>query len=272
MTLAEMLKRNREASKMSQADIAKKLKVPEAIVACIEEPEADNAKAVQLFASAFGVKPAVFAGEEPRPPTEEEIRAAEEAKKAEEKARKAKEAAEVASKAKYPAIRAFILDPERCAHPDKAAELFGKDRFSLAERNVVLYLSTTALYHFCDTNTSSFSFDQYLFKSHSSLLQKFERELAKENLSDEAKEERLDFARGDIFRCDRIENIAILVVDDFAAELEEKLKSGTMDFEQDLDMPFVWDVDDELMKIAIRGSDGSLLHEIKLLAVKERSS
>ncbi len=269
MKLAEMVRKNREEAGVSRAELAKKLGVPEVMVACIEEPEADSVEAVKLFASALGVKPEVFTGEEPRGPTEEEIRAAQEAQKAKAAA---KAAAEAAAKAKYPAIREFILDPKRCANPQKAAEMFGGERFSIAERNVVLFLCSTALYHFCDTSTSEFSFDTYLFKRHESLLRKFERELAKENLSEEEKAERLGFARGDVFRCDRVENIAILVLEDFAAELEQKLENGVRDFDQDLDMPFVWEADDELMKIAIRRPDGELLHEIKLLDVKEKNS
>jgi|GEM_PF-3004864 len=260
MTLAEMVKKSREIAKMSRAELADKIGVPEIIIACIEQPDTQDEKAVSFFAAAFGLKPEVFSGTAPREPSEGEKRAAREA-----------EMAARTAKAKYPSIRAFILDPCRCADPAKALELFGEEPFSLAERNVVLYLSTTALYNFCDNNSSSFAFDSYLFKHHGKLLQRFEQETARLNLPAEQREERINMARGDIFRCGRIEDIAILVLDDFAAELEEKLKKGADDFMQDLALPFTWEIDAALMKITIKDSRGGVAHQIRLLDVKGRS-
>ncbi|MBD3420274.1 MAG: hypothetical protein GF398_09185 [Chitinivibrionales bacterium] len=259
MTLAELVKKNREQANLTQADLAGKLGVPELLIACIEQPHQTSEKAVAYFAAAFGLEPEVFTGEKPRQPTSQEIADAREARRA-----------ELASQATYPAIRKFILDPARSVDPTKAEKLFAESAFSLTERNVVLYLSTTALYHFCDHNTSSFAFDEYLFKLHNELFKKYEREMLASHLPEEEKQERIAFARGDVFSCERIENIAILVLEDFAGELEQKLQNNIIDFEYDLDMPFTWEIDDTLMKININKPSGELLHDIKLLDVKQK--
>jgi transcriptional regulator with XRE-family HTH domain len=254
MTLAEMLKKNRELSGMTSAELAAKLGVSERVVECLENPGNPGAEAIEFFAGVFGFPVDVFTGKVAARPKEIH------------KNRLS------GSRAKYPFIRDFLLNPSRCKTPDTAISCIGADPFPLVERNVVLYLSTMALYNFCDTNTSNFSFDTYLFKHHGRLLQKFEAELAGRGLDPQDREEQLNLARGDIFRCDRIENIAILVLDDFAAELEQKLADGTEDYGRDLQLPFSWEVDDTLMKIVIRDGAGGLLHQIRLLDVKGRDA
>lgn len=256
MTVAEMLKKNREAAGISLEDLAKKLSLPVDIIAYIEDPAAGEAKIVQLLAGGLGVTPEIFKGEippEPKKPTEEEKKAA------------------AVKDARFPNIRQFILDPSRCENPEKALELFGNQRLSLAEKNVILYLSTTALYHFCSTNTSSFAFDEDLFKLHGPLLTKFEKELQGMNISSEEKEDRLGNARSNIFACDTMENIAIRVVEPFAVEMEEKLSKNIHDFKEDLDMPFLWSIDETLMKIDIKDENGAVKDQIKLLDVKEKA-
>jgi transcriptional regulator with XRE-family HTH domain len=237
MTVAEMVKQQRERAKVSQEELAKRLKIPVPLLAVIEDPSRREDRAIELFASALNVPVDVFTGQRPPEPTEEEKRAAAEAVAAEAKA-------ELARTAQYPNVRQFILDPSRCRNPEKAQALFGDQRFSVPERNVVLYLSTTALYHFCDTNTSSFSFDQYLFRLHSPLLSRYAEQLDRQGVTGQAREERLDAARSNVFVCDSMANIAIRVLDGFAAELEEKLDKGVEDFAEDLDLPLSWELDD----------------------------
>jgi hypothetical protein len=97
-----------------------------------------------------------------------------------------------------------------------------------------------------------------------------EKELAGSAISAEEKEERLSNARGNVFACDSIENIAIRVVEPFAVEMEQKLAAGAYDFKDDLNLPFTWNIDETLMKIEIKGSDGLVRDTLKLLDVKKR--
>ncbi len=255
MPIAELLKKNREEKGLSQEDLAKSLSIPVDLVAFIEDPKESEAKIVEFFAAGMNITPEIFRGEVPlKPPEQEE----------EEIATTAVE------NAKYPNIRQFILNPERCENPEKAKKLFMKEELSLSEQNVILYLSTTALYHFCDTNYSSFAYDDYLFKLHGTLLKKFELELKRAGLSQDENEERLNNARSNIFGCDKVENIAIRVFSQFAGEMEEKLAGGVEDFNEDLDLPFTWSIDEDLMKIEIKDQKGNVKDEIKLLDVKER--
>lgn len=256
MSVSELLKKNRESAGITLEDLAKSLSVPPEILAYIEEPVAGEVKIIELLAQALDMTPEVFKGEvppEPEEPTEQEIKAA------------------AVQNARFPNIREYLLDSSRCENQDKAIELFGKQELSLTEKNVILYLSTTALYHFCDTNTSGFAFDEYLFKLHGPLLSQFEKELGSLNLSAEEKEGRLGNARSNIFACDSIENIAIRVVEPFAREMEQKLANNIFDFDDDLDMPFTWHIDDVLMKIEIKNQKGEVKDKIKLLDVKERA-
>lgn len=162
------------------------------------------------------------------------------------------------------------MRPDRCLTPEAACEFFEEKSVSLPEKNLLLYLSTTALYNFCDTDISAFSFDEYLFKLHDKLYAKFEKDLHSLSLSEEEKEEMLDAARSNVFACDTIQNIAIRVLNPFVYEFEEKLSKGNTDFHEDIEMPFKWDVDKELMRIRILNFDESLRDEINMLDVKER--
>lgn len=255
MSVAEMLKKSREEKGITQEDLAKTLSVPVDIVTFLEEPISSEESIIALLASALDITPEVFRGEVP---PEHEV------------SKEEKKKIEVLKKAKYPKIREFIMDPSRCEDLSKALEIFGDQELSLAERNVILYLSTTALYHFCDTNTSSFAFDEYLFKLHGELVSEFEKGLQSLNLSAEEKEERLGNARGNVFACDSMENIAIRVLGQFAEEMEQKLDGEIHDFEEDLDIPFLWGVNETLMKIEIKDENGNVKDEIKLLDVKEK--
>lgn len=256
MSVAEMLKKNREEKKITQEDLAKKLSVPVDIIAFLEDPVSSEESMIKFLARALEITPEVFKGEAPPEP---------------EISKEEKKKVESLRKAKFPKIREFILNPSRCENPDQALELFGDQELSLAERNVILYLSTTALYHFCDTNTSSFAFDEYLFKLHGKLLSAFEKSLQSLNLSAKEKEERLGNARSNVFACDTMENIAIRVLGQFAGEMEEKLVGEIYDFNEDLGMPFLWGVNEDLMKIEIKDEKGNVKDEVKLLDVKEKS-
>lgn len=252
MTFAEMLKSGRDAAGVSCEELAGRLSFPVEIVAYLEEPTSDAGKLVDLFASALGMTPETFRGETAPEPSEEEKVAA------------------VAANAKYPNVRRFILDPARCADPRKALEMFGGEEFPLMERNIVLYLSTTALYSFCDTNSSSFGLDEYLFKLHGALFAAFEQELGQVDLPADEREERLDNARSNVFACDAIENIAIRILEPLAAELDQKLADGVGGYEDDLGMPFTWQIDDALMKLRFMDGNGRVIDEINLLDVRER--
>ena len=256
MSVAEMLKKNREEKGVTQEELANKLSVPVDMVTFLEDPIGSEESMITLLASALDITPEVFKGEAPPEP---------------EIPKEEKKKIEVLKKAKYPKIREFILDSSRCENPGKAMELFGDQELSLAERNVILYLSTTALYHFCDTNTSSFAFDEYLFKLHGKLLSDFEKGLQSLNLSAEEKEDRLGNARSNVFACDSMENIAIRTLGQFADEMEQKLTNEIYDFNDDLNMPFLWGVNETLMKVEIKDENGTIKDEIKLLDVKEKS-
>ena len=256
MSVAEMLKKNREEKGITQEGLAKTLSVPVDVITFLEDPVGSEESIIALLASALDITPEVFKGEalpEPEIPKEEKKRI------------------EILKKAKYPKIREYILDSSRCENPDKAMELFGDQELSLAERNIILYLSTTALYHFCDTNTSSFAFDEYLFSLHGKLVSEFEKGLQRLNLSAEEREDWLGNARSNIFACDSMENIAIRSLDQFAEEMEQKLADEIDDFTEDINMPFLWGVNETLMKIEIKDKNGTVKDEIKLLDVKEKS-
>jgi hypothetical protein len=166
--------------------------------------------------------------------------------------------------ATYPAIRKFLLDPQLCRSPGEAAAAVTSEPFSSLERKLVLHLSTVALYHFCDTSSTHFAFEKYLAGVHGALLARLEKELAATALSAEEKTERLQNGRCNIFYCERVERLASLVLEKFAAELEEKLLNGDREFGGDLHLPFCWEIDATGTKIAIRDGRGSLLNELEL--------
>lgn len=254
-TVAELLVKNREREGISQEELAEKMSVPIEFIKYIEGEKGASKPLAELLADTLEVALPVFLGQEepPKPePTEEEIKA------------------EAVAGAKYPAIRNYLLSEEHCKNHDLALELFAGKEFSLAEKNLTLYLSTTALYNFCSTHSSSFQFDEYLFKLHGKLLVNFEASLKKENLSEEESEERLANARTNIFGCDSMENIAIRVLEPFAEELEKKLSEEILDFNEDIEAPFTWEIDKDLMQINIFNFNNEKVHSIKLLDVKKQ--
>lgn len=254
-TVAELLVKNREREGVSQEELAERLSVPVEIVRYIEGEKGSSKPLAELLADTLEVALPVFLGKEepPKPePTKEEIKA------------------EAVANAKYPSLRDYLLSEDRCGDHDLAIELFDGKEFSLAEKNLTLYLSTTALYNFCSTHSSSFKFDEYLFKLHGKLLVKYEANLKKESIPEEEKEERLANARSNIFGCDSMENIAVRVLEPFAEELEEKLSNGINDFDDDIDGPFSWIIDKDLMQINIMKENGEKIHSIKLLDVKKQ--
>lgn len=252
MTFAEMIAFNREKLGLSKLDFAKKCGLPVELLSYLEDPEGSAERFIGQCAAALEMKVEVFTGLE-----EAELSLVEKME-------------ELISAARFPNIRQFLLDPDQCVDPEKALSLFSGNKVSMAERNLMLYLSTTALYQFCDSNTSAFGFDEYLFKLHNTLFERCEKEIAKLTIPEEEKTDRIDQARQSVFACDSMENIAIRIVEPFAEELEKRLPSEQERFSEDLSLPLKWDIDDELMKIHILNPDGSVKDEIKLLSVKER--
>ncbi len=248
MSLSQYLKRSRESSGISIEELSLRLNVPAALIRSIEEPDSIDDQAVELLAGALGITAQEFRGCKPRINTEERIAA-------------------TIKLAKYPAIRSYLVDSSRCENPRAAVELFGQNSYTLAEKNLILYLSTTALYHFCDTNTSTFSFDSYLYILHSKLLKRFEAGLETTRLSVGQKQERMRDAQSNIFCCAPMEDIAIYVLEDFASELEQKILAKDFSFEPELSMPLSWFIDEELMRIFIRDKNKKLLYTLNLLDV-----
>ncbi len=248
MPIPEYLRKHREQSEMTVEQVADRLGVPEYMVRFMEEPMAPNAELEKLLAEALDISEKEFRGEVKRPTREERQDA----------------------RATYPHIRAFMLDPSRCETPAEARSLFGDQPLSLSEHNLILYLSTNALYNFCNTNYSVFEFDEYLFKIHTPLLARLEKTLEAGGGSAEEREERLNAARSNVFACDTIENIAVHIFDSFAAEFEKKLTQGESGFEEETGLPFMWRVDRELMRMEIKAPDGTVRDTIRLLDVKSR--
>jgi len=248
MSIAEMMRKNREESQMTLEQVADKLGVPEYLVKYLEDPSAPNPELEEVLAEALAISTREFRGEVRRPTKEERQDA----------------------RATYPNLRKFLIDPERCENPAEARELFGDQPLSLPEHNLLLYLSTNALNFFCTTNRSSFEFDKYLFNMHASLLARLEKSLESSDLSAEQKEERRAAGQADVFACESMENIAVLICDRFAAEFEKKLTQGEHGYEEEVGLPFRWRADKELMRIDIRSTAGKVLDTICLLDVKTR--
>ena len=252
MTFVQMIDVHCEKLGLSREDFADKCAIPLELIAFIEDPKQTEERLIAKCAAALGMKIAVFRGEEAPEPTYDE------------------KLADTVAAARFPRIRRFLLDPAQCCKPQKTIMRFDKERVSLAERNLILYFSTNALYRFCETNISHFKFEEYLFNLHSTLFTHYEEEAHKLEIPDAEKQDLIDTARNNVFACDSMENIAIRVVEPFAAELEEKLEGQKRDFGEDLEFPFRWDFDEELMKLKILGPNNSVKSEIKLLTVKEK--
>jgi hypothetical protein len=252
MTFAEMIAFNRERLGLSHQDFAEKCGIPVELLSYIDDPARAEERLIVQCANALGIKVTIFTGEEKPEPTYEELLES------------------TLNAARYPGIRKFLIDSSQCSEPKKIFALFGEEKVSIAERNLILHFSTNALYHFCNTSSSLFKFDEYLFKLHSPLFTKYEQEMRKSELPEEEKNDRIDTARKNVFACDSMENIAIRIAEPFADELEAKLRSSKEDYGDELELPLRWDFNEELMKIRILGADGACRSEIKLLTVREQ--
>ncbi len=252
MQFGEMLKMNMERSGKSSADVAAAAGIPEAVIEQLSNPTRVNEKTIELFAGAFGVTVEVFKGEKEPEPSFEEKRD------------------EAIANAKYPTVRAFILNSERCRTPEEAVESMGPEAFSIAEQNLMLHFATGALCRFCDTEASDFAFDRYLFKLHDPLLQRLTKKPSFKALSPDEQEELLAEARTNVFACEKIENIAILILDQFTKELDERLGKNETGFYKELGFPFTWKIEPQRNRIVVCGPDGSVREEIELLEVKKK--
>lgn len=249
MDIGILLKKNREAAGLTIDEIAQKTALSPMVIEFIEDPQRMEKEMITLFADALHMTPEQFKGEEPlkppQPPVEEER-------------------AESVKKAKFPSLREFILDASLCEDNRRPLALLNNESFSLLEQEIVQYLAITALYHFCDTNTSSFAFDEYVFKLHQPLLAKFKKELESIPLSPDEKEQRRVEAGNNIFACDSIENIAIAIRESFAQDLEKKLQNSIFDFEEELDIPFFWSFDEAAQDVAVKTDNEDIKYRFKL--------
>ena len=75
MSIAELLKKNREEAGMSPEDLAKKISVPLEVLAYLENPAAKEEDLIVYLAGALETTPEIFKGEKPPEPTEEEKKA-----------------------------------------------------------------------------------------------------------------------------------------------------------------------------------------------------
>ena len=211
MGLAERIRRHRIQSDMSVEQLAEALGVPPCVAAYLEEPEGECGELEETLAQVVGITVEQFRDEVARP-SREELHDAQ---------------------GRYPAVRAYLLATERCEDPPKAREAIGENPFSELERDMVRQLATAALYSFCDTNLTTFAFDNYLYAHHGELLERLRRSLDEEDVSPEEREERLHTGRVNIFVCERVERIAEMILNDFVAELESRLQAQDYSFEQD---------------------------------------
>jgi transcriptional regulator with XRE-family HTH domain len=262
MRIADLLRENREAAGLSQEALAKKLSIPLYMVMYLENPDTENQALVDALAVALGTTPGALTGKEPslaKRKAEKESR-----KQAEEEQKKAD--ALKKTQAKFPAIRSFLLDPAQCKNPADAADLFDGGPLPAIERNIILYLARTALFNFSDTNSSIFSFDDYLFALHSALFAKFEKELSSLDVSAEERDETLSGARSDIFLCDNVENIALMIFDDFSQQLNDLLaQDKRANLTEDLNLPLLWKLDTGSRKVSILDESGEQTDHIQLM-------
>ncbi len=252
MQFSEMLKMNMERYGKSSAEMSSATGIPVVVIEQLRNPQKLNEKAVELFAKVFDVDVAVYKGEkEPEPSFDE------------------KRDKSIAN-AKYPAVRAFFLAPQRCVDPEDVIESFGDQPFSTVEQNLMHYISTNALCRFCDTETSDFALDTYLFKLHDPLLQRLVKKPSFKALSTEEQEELLAEARTNVFACEKITNIAILILDQFTKELDERLGRKETGFYKEVGLPFTWKVETGNKRIVVCEPDGSVRDEIALIDVKKK--
>lgn len=253
MQFSELLRMNRDRYGKTPSDVFRATGIPEVVIAQLENPRENNEKAIEFFAKAFGVEVAVYKGEKEPEPSFDEKRA------------------KSISSAKYPTVRSFILDPERCGNPEEGVDSISEQPFSTIEQNLMLHFSTGALYRFCDTEASDFAFDTYLFKLHDPLLQRLTKKPSFKALPPSEQEDLLAEARTNVFACEKIENIAILILEQFTKELEERLGRNETGFYKELGFPFTWKIDPQRQRIVIRDPDGDVRGEIELRDVKKKT-
>jgi transcriptional regulator with XRE-family HTH domain len=263
MSIAEMLLKYRKNTGISQQKLAQKLSIPVEIIEFIENPSHKQDTIINYFTSVLGISPEEFRGNKPlkteKPKPQDRPEQSEVAKSSHDELKE-----NVLKNAKFPKIREFLIRTSQCSSQEKLLELFVNSDLSSAEKLVIHFMSTAALLHFCNTNSSSFSFDKYLFNLHTKLLANFEKELDKKQLSPEEREARLTSAKSNIFCCDTIDNIAVYIIGHFAKEMEEKLSKGSDDFIEELEMPFLWNIDDSFKNIEVLDKDGNMKKQIKL--------
>jgi hypothetical protein len=252
MQFSEMLRMNMERYEKSSSEMSSVTGIPEVVIEQLQNPQNLNEKAVELFAKAFDVEVAVYKGEKEPEPSFDEKR---------DKA---------IANAKYPAVRAFFLAPPRCVDPEESMESFGDQPFSTVEQNLMHYICTSALCRFCDTETSDFAFDTYLFELHNPLLQRLVKKPSFKALPPEEQEELMADARTNVFACEKIKNIAILILDQFTKELDEHLGRNETGFYKEVGLPFTWKVEPENTRIVVREPDGRVRDEIELIDVKKK--
>jgi len=71
MSIAEMMRKNREESQMTLEQVADKLGVPEYLVKYLEDPSAPNPELEEVLAEALAISTREFRGEVRRPTKEE---------------------------------------------------------------------------------------------------------------------------------------------------------------------------------------------------------
>jgi len=159
--------------------------------------------------------------------------------------------------ARFSAIRSFLL---RRLHPQASSagtQALEQAPFGIVEQNLVLQLAILALEDFRQTNASVFGFETYLFKHHSNLLRRFRQKLLKLDLEQPLLQHRLQLAQSNVFACDNLQNICIIILDDFCAELESLLLTPLQtQIEQTL-KPFIWQYDQAVSSITIFTDEGS---------------
>lgn len=263
MSIAQLLFKFRENTGISQQELAKKLSIPVEVIEFIEDPSNKQDTVLNYFASRLNISYEEFIDHKPLKKEKTGPHAGQDHSESPGLSQEQMKE-NVIKNARFPKIREFILKTAKYSNQEKLLKLFENNDLSSAEKLVIHFLSTTALYHFCDTNSSNFSFDKYLFSLHTKLLANFEKELDKKQLSPEEKEERMTFARSNIFCCDTIDNIAVYIISHFAKEMEEKLSRGSDEFNEELEMPFLWNIDDSFKNIEVIDEYGNTKKHIKL--------
>ncbi len=278
--IGKCIKKFREKNKLSQEDLAKRLDISVDLMVLVENPEQPPQKVVENLCAIFNVAAEDFwkefetegagsaMGEKGLPgkkKVQESVQSAEISPPAPVLKK------EPAIPAQYPSIRQYLLSTKICQNLTLGRKLLESAILTPAEKNIILYFLVNALYNYCAELSSVFDFDAYLKTQHQKMLQKFQNEIGKINIPEEEKQEKVNMAQGNIFYCDTMDNIAIAVFEFFADQLEHKIKMGRIDFETEFDMPFTWEVNEQLSKIVIRNPDGTVKDDLKLFDIKVRN-